>query len=103
MNLLKSILIWLNTPRSVDIPVFTESKDADLYDELRKRQALLNDRKCKLIENAAAFVRSEYLRVYNYMPADLLVYAEAAAMFRDAKEKGLINDFNEPVRPKEVG
>lgn len=102
MNILKRILIWLNTPRSVDVPIFSDSKDADLYDELRRQQALLSSRKSALMDSAADFIRAEFLRKNNYIPSDNLVNSEAAAMFCEAEEQGLITELYELVCPKEA-
>lgn len=98
---INNFLIWLNTPREIDIPVFGESPDAALYEDLRKQQKYLETNENNLIKKALDHVYSTSLIQNGYLPSESQATGEARAIYIDAKERGFINDFNEIVKPKE--
>lgn len=101
-NIIKNFLIWLNTPRCIDIPVFGESKDAELYDDLYRQKERLERRKQRLISQVMPDIQIEALRAKGYLLPPSEAWLKATVAFETAKENGLINEFNELVRPKEA-
>lgn len=100
-KVINNFMIWLNTPHCIDIPWFGESPDAELYEDLRKQQKYLETNESNLIKKALDHVYSTSLIRNGYLPSEAQAIKEAQAIYLDAKERGLINDFNELVKPKE--
>ena len=98
---INNFLIWLNTPREIDIPLFGKSPDAELYADLKKQQEYLETNENNLIKKALDHAYSTHLLQYGYIQSPQQAIREAKAIYENAKENGLINDFNELVKPKE--
>ena len=94
---INNFMIWLNTPREIDIPVFGESKDAALYDELYKQKETLERRKEQCLQDAYNFFCARCLKEDGVLPPKEAAEIEAQKMFDDARAKGLINEFNKYV------
>ena len=90
-------MIWLNTPREIDRPVFGESPDSRLYDDLYKQKETLERRKEQCLQDAYNFFCARCLKENGILPPKEAAEIEAQKMFDDAKAKGLINEFNQYV------
>ena len=101
-KIIKNFLIWLNTPRCIDIPVFSESKDAELYDELRLQANRLAERKAMLLQKAEDYVYSTALLQEGYILSPQEARFRAELMVEDSKARGFIDNLNNIVKPSEV-
>ena len=98
---INNFLIWLNTPREIDIPLFGESKDAALYDDLYKQKELLERRKQRLLNMAAQGITKEVFDRTGLLITDLQAQLLAINDYNEAKRSGYINELNELTKPKE--
>ena len=101
-KIINKILIWLNTPRCIDIPIFSESRDAALYDELRAQSNQLAERKAMLLQKAEDYVYSTALLQEGYILSPREARFRAELMIEDAKARGFIDDLNNFVKHSEV-
>lgn len=99
---INKFLVWLNTPRCIEIPVFGESKDYKLYDDLYKQKETLERRKQRLIERAGALFVQQFYMQHGYLPSEEVVKLNAVNMYWESKQAGNINEFNELVRNDEA-
>lgn len=98
---INNFLIWLNTPREIDIPVFGESPDSRLYDDLYKQKELLERRKQRLLNMAAQEITKQVFDKTGLLITDLQAQLLAINDYNDAKTKGYITELNELIKPKE--
>lgn len=100
-TIINNFLIWLNTPRCIDIPIGGKSPDAELYDDFYKQKKRLEENASDIFKRALDHVYSAHLIQHGYLQSPQQAVREAREIYENAKENGFINEFNELVRPKE--
>lgn len=101
-NAVINFLIWLNTPRCLEIPTFSESKDAELYDDLNERIKVLETRKNLIFQQIEEFVVKDFVQRYGYIPSQQYISAESQKHYNGCKEIGYIDEFNLTPKMREA-
>ena len=98
---INNFLIWLNTPREIDIPCLSDSPDAQLYDDLYRQKERLESRKRRLLNMSAEHIKEEVFKKTGLILTEQQAMHMAMKDFCMAKSCGFVNELNELTKPKE--
>ena len=84
---INNFLIWLNTPREIDLPWFGESPDAELYDDLNRQRARLAAREAMILVKLKNYIFNTAVLEEGYFISEQQTELRARQLLNEAKSR----------------
>lgn len=97
---INKLLIWLNTPREIDLPWFGENTDAQLYDDFNRQKTKLAEREAMILAKLKSYVFNTAVLEEGYFISEQQAELRARQLLNEAKADGRINGLNELVNSR---